>query len=91
MPPSELGDREQGIKGVLPLTKRKPTEGGMAQASGLKGFLESQIGRSFPIKICLQNSPLGSFPGGSVVKNPPANGGDTGSIPASGRHPWRRK
>ena len=25
------------------------------------------------------------FPGGSVVKNPPANAGDVGSIPASGR------
>ena len=25
--------------------------------------------------------------GGSVVKNPPANAGDTGSIPGSGRSP----
>ena len=25
------------------------------------------------------------FPGGSVVKNPPANAGGTGSIPGSGR------
>ena len=24
------------------------------------------------------------FPGGSVVKNPPANAGDTGSIPGQG-------
>ena len=30
---------------------------------------------------------LGEFPGGSVVKNPPANAGDTGLIPASGRSP----
>ena len=29
---------------------------------------------------------LGS-PGGSAVKNPPANTGDTGSIPGSGRSP----
>ena len=28
---------------------------------------------------------------GSVVKNPPANAGDAGSIPGSGRFPWRRK
>ena len=28
---------------------------------------------------------------GSVVKNPLANVGDTGSIPESGRFPWRRK
>ena len=27
------------------------------------------------------------FPGGSAVKNPPANAGDTGSIPGSGRSP----
>ena len=26
-----------------------------------------------------------SFPGGSVVKNPPANAGDMGSIPGLGR------
>ena len=34
------------------------------------------------------------FPSGSVVKNPPASAGDTedvGSIPRSGRFPWRRK
>ena len=30
---------------------------------------------------------LGGFPGGSVVKNPPAIIGDTGSIPESGRSP----
>ena len=27
------------------------------------------------------------FPGSSVVKSPPANGGGTGSIPGSGRSP----
>ena len=27
------------------------------------------------------------FPGGSVVKNPPANAGDSHSIPGSGRSP----
>ena len=26
-----------------------------------------------------------TFPGGTVVKNPPANAGDTGSIPGPGR------
>ena len=31
------------------------------------------------------------FPGGSVVKNPPASAGDAGSIPGLGRFPWRRK
>ena len=28
-----------------------------------------------------------SFPDGSVIKNPPANAGDVGSIPGSGRSP----
>ena len=28
-----------------------------------------------------------SFPGGAVVKNPPADAGDMGSIPGSGRSP----
>ena len=28
-----------------------------------------------------------SFPGGSVVQNPPAKAGDTDSIPGSGRSP----
>ena len=31
------------------------------------------------------------FPGGSVVKNLPANAGHAGSIPGLGRFPWRRK
>ena len=35
-----------------------------------------------------------AMPGGAVIKNPPGNAGDTGgvgSIPGSGRFPWRRK
>ena len=33
---------------------------------------------------------LGDFPGGTVVKNPPANVGNVGSIPGPGRShmPW---
>ena len=31
------------------------------------------------------------FPGGSVVKNPPANAGDVHLIPRLGSSPWRRK
>ena len=31
------------------------------------------------------------FPGDSLVKNPPANARDVGSIPGLGRFPWRRK
>ena len=31
------------------------------------------------------------FLGGSVIKNPPTNKGDTGSIPGSGRSPGEKK
>ena len=31
------------------------------------------------------------FPGGSMVKNPPASAGDVGSIPGSNKITWRRK
>ena len=44
-----------------------------------------------PTTKCLQMgySAVGvkGFPGGSVVKSPPANAGDVGSIPGSGRSP----
>ena len=33
------------------------------------------------------NPRIRGFPGGSVVRNPPANTGDTGSIPGMGRSP----
>ena len=36
------------------------------------------------------SKPSGSFPGSSVVKNPPANAGDTSSSPVSGRSPGGR-
>ena len=38
----------------------------------------------------LFKSTCSDFPGGAVVKNPPANAGDTGSIPGRGRShmPW---
>ena len=37
-----------------------------------------------------QNEKTGSFPGGAVVENLPANAGDTGSSPGLGRShmPW---
>ena len=39
--------------------------------------------------LCFFNAyfPLRGFPGGSVVKNPPANAGDSCSIPGWGRSP----
>ena len=37
--------------------------------------------------ICLEPKEESGIPGGSVVKNPPASAGNTGSIPGSGRSP----
>ena len=34
--------------------------------------------------LCIQKKPERDFPGGPVVKNPPSNAGDAGSIPRSG-------
>ena len=38
----------------------------------------------------VKNNPFWDFPGGALVKNPPASAGDTGSIPGPGRShmPW---
>ena len=38
-----------------------------------------------PVARATQDQRGGTFPGGSVVKNPPASAGDTGSIPGWGR------
>ena len=39
----------------------------------------------------MKNYTIGAFPGGSVVKNPPAKAGNAGSIPRVGKIPWKRK
>ena len=39
------------------------------------------------IYVCVSIYVCGGFPGSSVVKNLPANAGDPGSIPGSGRSP----
>ena len=40
--------------------------------------------------VAHQDFPAGDFPGGAVVKNPPANAGDMGLSPGPGRShmPW---
>ena len=40
-----------------------------------------------PFYFILEYSQLVGFPDGSVVKNPPPNAGDVGSIPRLGRFP----
>ena len=39
----------------------------------------------------MEDGMQGGFPDGSVVKNPPADAGDAGSVPWGGKMPWRRK
>ena len=51
-----------------------------------QGTLKSlQINPSVTWSIHNSLKDCGDFPGGPVVKNPPANAGDTGSIPGLGR------
>ena len=42
----------------------------------------NEIGKYLHLLIKIN---LGDFPGGTVVKNPPANAGDTGLSPGPGR------
>ena len=52
-------------------TGRIPAEYSITEAKGEKKALQEKVIRDFP--------------GGVVVKNPPANAGDTGSSPGPGR------
>ena len=47
------------------------------------------IDRVFTELIKNEVGPNSGFPGGSVVKNPPASAGDPGSIPGLGRTPGK--
>ena len=40
---------------------------------------------SVPVELTVKMRPEMDFPGGTVVKNLPANAGDTGSSPGPGR------
>ena len=54
----------------------QPTANHLEPPNGMKGY-KTDV---FKIR-------LGDFPGGAVVKNPPASAGDTGSSPGLGRPP----
>ena len=45
------------------------------------------MGRGLKIQLQLTIKQCRGFPGGSVVKKPPANAGDMGSLPGLGRSP----
>ena len=62
-----------------------PTENSLTSAGRLL-CVQGQSQESKGLKKCLlKKSGTSGFPGGSVVKNPPTNAGDMGSIPCSGR------
>ena len=52
--------------------------------SEFRVFLLHHLGHTSEVMF-LKEYVSGDFPGGAVVKNPPANSGDTGSIPGLGR------
>ena len=57
-------------------------------------FVSNRLCFGTPVWLIQKSIHLGNFPDGLVVKNPPANAGDTGDvglISGSGRFPWRRK
>ena len=57
----------------------------LCHAAGPSLYLAGSLTLRYPLK-----NHMPGFPGGSVVKNPPANSGDTGSTPDLGRFymPW---
>ena len=75
------------IKAIIPQSSKKLYTKGEYKFASLLEFLPGI--RSFQ-KLC-QEYKVWDFPGGTVVKNPPAaNAGDTGSSPGPGRAhmPW---
>ena len=83
-----VGHRLAPMQSVFPQTRKKTDAEDSTQLIVTTArFCCPKLTLKFSHRIRRQ---LG-FPGGSVVKNPPANAGDSGSIPESGRSPWRRK
>ena len=48
-------------------------------------FFRQITNETWPTMVCSTKRVWGDFPGDAVVKNLPANVGDTGSIPGPGR------
>ena len=84
----------QGKRQILILEGSQSQVGGSVRTRG-----RHQVGQGFglpggrgpgagacgvAVGRCIERS-WGGFPGGAVVKNPPANAGDTGSSPGLGR------
>ena len=59
----------------------------LAEAEIVVFILSVDVYQTVDFKSVRINKGLVSFPGGSVMKNSPANAGDTGSVPGWGRCP----
>ena len=72
-------------KETINKTKRQPSEWDkiFANETTSKGFISKIYKQLMELNIKKRNNP--GFPGGTVVKNPPANAGDTGLSPGLGR------
>ena len=60
---------------------------GTGEPGGLPSLGSHRVRHDWSDLAAAAASALWGFPGGSMVKNPPANAGDMGSIPWSGRSP----
>ena len=70
------------------VTKKKQTHRCREQTSGYQWGLDGRgnIGvQEWEVQTIVFKIGSRDFPGGAVVKNPPANAGDTGSSPGPGR------
>ena len=70
--------------------KRQPSQwekifANEATDKGLISKIYKELAENFETQTLTQKDESLGFPGGTVVKNPPANAGDTGLIPGPGR------
>ncbi|KAJ8798358.1 hypothetical protein J1605_001483 [Eschrichtius robustus] len=81
---TEFTKNDTKTRGIISETGNKID----TEIASLKTLMESNKLETIRyLADALQNLIDGDFPGGAVVKNPPANAGDTGSSPSPGRFP----
>ena len=94
VPPNQLSATEsKDRKGTQKRGEAGEGADGLSQAKNrIEAALPSRGGnkvRGGCGKLMEPHGSFGGFPGGSVVKNPPANAGDSGSIPGTGGFPGK--